>query len=221
MKINLFEFCEKLKLELESYGVEFSDDGYPIFTEDMLLKKMPQYVTPIGHTYGALDKSKTLLVLFSNDENIYKRLENLNKDIPKYKEYLGVAGFDLSPRINWDIKLQKFNILINMMVGAYLAVHGVKIMPNFRIGCLETVDVLTHYPKHSWFAVGALGCAKGHVKLNKMYLSTKIIITNPDMLIYYGILRPEYENILKEMNIPYRVFADFQRVSRERGQRNV
>ena len=162
----------------------------------------------------AVDKSKTLLVTFSNDENIYKKLETIWEDVHQYTQYLGVAGFDLSPRINWDIKLQKFNILLNMLVDAFLAINGIKILPNFRTGCLETMDVLTHYPGHTWFAVGALGCANGYVKLNEMYLRTKIILTNPDMLIYYGKLKPEYESILVEMNVPYRVFTDFQRVNR-------
>lgn len=217
MNINLFEFAADLQNELKNSGIVFSDDGYPIFTEDMLLKEEPTYVLPIGQTYAAIDKSKTLLVSFSNDANIYKQWETLKADIPKYKEYLGVAGFDLSPRINWDINLQKFNILLNMMVNAYLAINGIKIMPNFRTGCLETMHVLNHYPQGSWYAVGALGCARGHVRLNEMYLRTKIILTDPNMLIYYGKLKPEYESILNEMGIPYKVFPDFQRVSRGKG----
>jgi hypothetical protein len=155
-----------------------------------------------------------LLVSFSNDENIYKRLLSLKEDVSIYKRYLGFGGFDLSPRINWDINLQKFNIVLNMMANVFLALNGVKIMPNFRTGCLDTMEILQCYPKNTWFTVGTLGCAQGRIKINEMYLRTKLILTNPDMLIYYGKLKPEYRKILEEFGVGYKVFADFQRVSR-------
>ena len=47
-----------------------------------------------------------------------------------------------------------------------------------------------------------------------MYLGTKILIANPDMLIYYGKLRNEYVEILDGFGIPYKVFPDYQRMSR-------
>ena len=47
-----------------------------------------------------------------------------------------------------------------------------------------------------------------------MYLGTKILLASPDMLIYYGKLKDEYAKILDEFGITYRVFPDYQRVSR-------
>lgn len=69
MNINLFEFAADLQNELKNSGIVFSDDGYPIFTEDMLLKEEPTYVLPIGQTYAVIDKSKTLSlrILFNRD----------------------------------------------------------------------------------------------------------------------------------------------------------
>ena len=37
---------------------------------------------------------------------------------------------------------------------SYLALHGVKLMPNFRTGNLETMDVLNSYPPNAWYTVG-------------------------------------------------------------------
>ena len=214
--MDLFRLANELYTYLIAAGVEFTDEGYPVFTDDMLLREMPEQVLPIRQTYAAKDKKKVLLVSFSNDKNIYKKFLSLKDDISFYKQFLGFGGFDLSPRINWDIKLQKFNIVLNLMGNAFLAVNGVKIMPNFRTGCLETMSVLSCYPPNAWFTVGALGCASGHVKINKMYLRTKLLLTNPDMLLYYGKLKTEYSEILEEYGVPYKVFLDFQRDSRSK-----
>ncbi len=214
--MDLFSLAETITDYLKRHGVKFSEEGYPNFTDDMLLREVPEEVAPIGRTSFVKDKSRTLLVSFRNDEEIYKYLFSLNDTIKICKSYLGFGGFDLSPRINWDVKLQRFNILLNMLADAYLAVNGIKLMPNFRIGCLETIDVLSSYPQHTWFTVGALGGGRGRIKINKMYLMTKLLITNPDMLIYYGKLKPEYAEILDQYGVSYRVFEDFQRISRKR-----
>lgn len=214
--MNLFKLAIELEKHLREKGVEFTEEGYPIFTEDMLLKDMPEGVCPISQTYYVKDKSKYLLVSFSNDENIYKKLMSLQNDVDVYLQYKGFGGFDLSPRINWDVNLQKFNLLLSKLADAFLAVNGVKLMPNFRTGCLDTFGVLSIYPPNTWYSVGALGCGRGRIKINEMYLRTKLVVTNPDMLIYYGKLKPEYAQILEEYGVHYKVFTDFQRLSRRK-----
>ena len=212
--MKLFELANNLTNYLKAEGILFTENGYPIFTEDMLLKEIPEQILPFRQAYASKDKSRTLLVSFSKNEDIYPRLFSLDKDIPKYKQFLGVGGFDLSPRINWPIELQRFNLLLSRLADAYLAIHGIKIMPNFRTGNFETFDVLQTYPTDCCYVVGSLGCAKGNVEVNKIYLRTKLILTNPHMLIYYGKLHEEYIKILNEFLIPYRRFPDFQSVSR-------
>ncbi|SFA88491.1 protein of unknown function [Acetitomaculum ruminis DSM 5522] len=212
--MNLFELSEYLYSYLLNQGVKFSDEGYPIITEDMIIREMPDEVCPLGKTSAVKNKKRSMLVSFNNDEEIYKKLLSLDKDIDKYLEFKAFGGFDLSPRINWDLNLQKFNIALNMMADVYLALHGVKLIPNFRTGCLDTVDMLALYPTNSWFTVGVLGCSNGHIKINEMYLRTKLIITNPEMLIFYGKLKKEYSDILDEYGVQYKVFTDYQRISR-------
>lgn len=214
--MNLFKIATELQEYLEKHGMSFNEKGYPVFTEDMLLKELPEGVCPIGQTYYVKDKSKYLLVSFSNDENVYKKLESLRNDVDEYLQYKAFGGFDLSPRINWDVNLQQFNLLLNKLADAYLAINGVKLIPNFRTGCLETFDVLSIYPANTWYSVGALGCGKGKIKINEMYLRTKLLVANPDMLIYYGKLKSEYAHILDEYEVKYKVFTDFQRLSRRK-----
>lgn len=212
--MDLFNLANDLYVYLKDKGINFTVEGYPIITEDMILKEMPDEVCRIGKTNLVKSKNRALLVSFGNDEEVYKWLFSLNKMVDYAGEYLAFGGFDLSPRINWDMNLQKFNILLNRLADAFLAVNGIKLMPNFRTGCLDTIGVLDSYPKHAWYAVGALGCARGNIKINQMYLGTKILIANPDMLIYYGKLRNEYVEILDGFGIPYKVFPDYQRMSR-------
>lgn len=214
--MKLIKLANKLYDYLYDNGIKFTKEGFPVFEDYMLLKEIPDQILPFGKTFASNDKSKTLLVSFCNDEYVYKKLFSLDKDISFYKQFLGFGGFDLSPRIQWDLNLQKFNIVLNMMADIYLALHGVKIMPNFRIGCLETIGKLFCYPKNTWYTVGTLGCARGHILINEMYLRTKLIITNPDMLIYYGVLKSEYKAILDEYGIQYKVFTDYQTVSRRK-----
>ncbi len=212
--MDLFKLADELYTFLINEGIKFNIDGYPIITENMIFRALPDSIVPFGQTYSAKDKKNTLLVSFCNDEIIYRMLMRVRNDVDYYNQFMGFGGFDLSPRINWDVSLQRFNLAVCKMADVFLAVNGIKLMPNFRTGCLDTINVLNCYPSHSWYVVGALGCANGHVPLNEMYLRAKLMITSPDHLIYYGKLKPEYSRILNEFNIPYKVFTDFQRRSR-------
>ena len=215
-RMNLIDLSNKLFIFLRENGIKFNEEGFPLFTEKMMLKGIPEQILPLGHTSHVSSKERVLLVAFCNDEYIYKRLFTLEKDIPFYKQFMGFGGFDLSPRINWDLKLQKFNLLLNMMATVYLAIHGVKILPNFRTGCSDTITLLKCYPPNCWFIAGTIGCSRGHIKISSMYLRTKLLIANPDRLIIYGILKKEYQTILEEYGIAYQIFIDYQRVSRRK-----
>ncbi len=210
MQIDLASIMKSLKRELDSNGIQFTPEGYPIIPKKMLLKEIPDEILPFEHRNQCRDKRKTILCSFANDELLYRRLKSLEKDLGILKEYMGVIGFDLSPRLGEDIKQQKLNLLINQMVNAYRAIHGIKILSNFRTGDIRTVNVLNSYPPNSWYAVGTLGCSRGHVEKNSILLRTKLIYARPERLLIYGMLRREYKEILDELGIPYNVYQDFK-----------
>lgn len=115
--MNLFKLAEKLNIYLLEKGVEFTEEGYPIFTEDMLLKEIPKGVCPIGYTYIAKEKSEYLLVTFSDDKNIYKKLMSLQDDIDKYLMYKGFGCIfrlngTASPRQRKGCPLQTGSLLL-------------------------------------------------------------------------------------------------------------
>lgn len=210
--IDLFKIFAELHGFLKNSGIQFTKEGYPVFRPEFILQETPQEILPFSHRNACKEKSKTAVCFFENDKFLYRRLARLNQDLPVYKEYLGVCGFDLSPRIGWSVESQKFNIALSQMATVYLALNGVKVIPNFRIGNLEeTNSSLAVYPPGSPFALGALGCSQGKVtELEMFFFQTKILYTLPSKLYFYGSLKSEYKKILLESGIPYKVFQDFR-----------
>ena len=208
--MNLFKLAEKLHQSLVDAGVEFTHDGYPIIPKEMILKNYPDEMIPFEHRNSCKNPQATVLTHFSNDELLYRRLRHIDKDIEICKSYMGVAGFDLSPRLGWDIEQQRFNLLINQMVNAYRAINGVKILPNFRIGDITTISSLDSFPANGLYAVGTLGCSKAYASINSTYPKTKLLYKRPDGLLVYGNLMPQYKAILDDFGIPYRVYEDFK-----------
>lgn len=208
--MNLFKIADELHSYLMATGVHFTEKGYPIIPEEMILKDYPNEIIPFEHRNACIDKQTTVLSHFSNDDLLYRRLRNLKKDINICKEYTGVVGFDLSPRLGWNLEQQKFNLLINQLINAYRAVNGIKILPNFRIGELSTISALDAYPSNCLFAVGTLGCSKGYTSINSTILRTKLLYKRPKGLLIYGKLRPEHQLILDEFGVAYKVYQDFK-----------
>lgn len=208
--MNLFKIADELYFYLTNVGIKFTENGYPIIPDEMILRNYPDEIIPFEHRNACINKHVTVLSHFSNDELLYRRLRNLEKDINICKEYMGVVGFDLSPRLGWNLEQQKFNLLINQLVNAYRAVNGIKILPNFRIGELSTISVLDSYPSNCLFAAGTLGCSRGYKSINSIILRTKLLYKRPNGLLVYGKLHLEYQNVLDELDIPYRVYQDFK-----------
>ncbi len=210
MKINLIEYTTNLYNKLRSYGIEFNQYGYPIIPKEVLVAETPEEILPYHHRNAAKDKSKTLIAFYENDEELYRHLGNLDFVADECSHYMGIIGFDLSPCIHWDIKQQKFNILLSQLVTLYIAIKGSKIVPNFRIGKLETISALYSYSAASMFCVGSLGCSRKVSAFNLIQFKTKVLFARPKTLLYYGKVLSPYKNLLNEFGIPYKTYMDFR-----------
>ena len=103
----------------------------------------------------------------------------------------------------------------NKLLDAYVALHDVKVLPNFRIaGNISSLNMLRIYPPNGFFAVGTLGC-NGNEDYNSILLRTKLIFTRPKHLIIYGMLKSVYQEILNEFGVEFTVFEDFNQRSRK------
>ena len=211
MKRNLFNIFYELHSYLEAHKIEFTCDGYPIFSEKFILREVPTEILPFEHRNAAKDKSKTVICFFANDNLLYRRLMQLKKDLPIYKEFLGVCGFDLSARIGWSIESQKFNICLSQMATIFLALNGVKIIPNFRIGELETLSSLSAYPKNIPFVVGTIGCSQNEVsEFEKYMFLSELFFTMPSVLFVYGKLKQAFKSIANDLSVSVKEITDFR-----------
>ncbi len=208
MKINLVEVAESLFLKLRQRGVCFTQDGFPIFKRDMILDAVPNDIIPYKYIKSTTDKDVKAICFFQEDELLYPRLTSLEKDIPLFREYLGVCGLDLSPNLFWPIEQQLFNILLSQLYTAYLAVNRIKIIPNWRIGDLRTLKILDSYPRGSQFVVGTLGSVRNNKSSGIYYVRAKALASSPSRLLIYGKLESEYRQELIELGIPHIQYDD-------------
>ncbi len=222
MKFDVIGYTDKLYNQVKEYGIKFNKYNYPIFPEEFILREIPEDILPYEHRKAAKNKQKTIVCFFAEDEQLYKNFKNLETVAENCSEYMGIAGFDLSPCVYWDIKQQKLNILLSQLVTLRIAISGVKILPNFRIGDLNTIQALSSYPNNTIYSVGSLGCSKRVSKFNPIQFRAKLIYARPQGLIYYGKLLEPYQIMLDELGIKYKVFADFRsKCMSRKGGKNV
>jgi len=210
MKINIIDFANNLYEKLKSSGISFNYKGYPIFPERFLLTKTPDEVLPYNHRNAAKNKAKTVICFYEEDEELYRHMNNLDVVATECSKYMGIVGFDLSPCIYWDIKQQKFNILLSQLITLYIAIQGNKIIPNFRIGSLETIEALNSYSTNSIFCVGSLGCSRKVSEFNITQFKSKVFYIRPKKLLYYGKVLSQYKEFLKDIDVPYKAYVDFR-----------
>lgn len=216
---NVFTLFARLCAELLAAGITFTDDGYPAFPEHIMFNCNPNDVKDMidwRNRNKTKNPANTIVVMYMDDKLLYRRLFHLEQDLPEYKRFLAVAGFDLSPRIGMDPELQRFNITLSMMATIWLGLHGVRVIPNWRIGDRSTIPALNAYPRNSMFAVGTLGCSHG-TKQDKDYgefaLRTKLLITNPRHLLVYGPMLKRYAMVLNEFGVTYTHYQEYRRRS--------
>ncbi|MDD5942489.1 hypothetical protein [Fibrobacter sp.] len=199
MKImNLYELALLLRAKLKMAKWPFNRYGFPIFPREVILEEPPTLIEPIQRVRCCKKPNENLLSSFSDDLFIKRRLQRIFEEINLYGLFKGFGGFDLSPRIRWPFQQQKFNIWLSQLATAFVASSGQKIIPNFRIGNLQTLFALESYPKNIPYVVGTLGCSKRMLPLHEFIFKTKLLIARPSHLTIYGYAKAEV--MRKEIN---------------------
>ena len=209
----IYTTADYLYTFLVQHGIKFNNHGYPVIPAECILQETPDEIVPYDHRNACNHPSKTVVCHFANDQRLYPRLDALDKDIDKLCKYLAVGGFDLSPRREHDNALQKFTLLLNRMVDAYRAVHGIKILPNFRTGSIDTINALSSYPAGCNYLVGTLGCSQRYLKQGDILLRAKLIFARPEKLFIYGPFKRFYQDTLDEVGQEYKHYEDFRRAT--------
>lgn len=213
--LDLIKMSDKYISYLKDNNFKFDKNGFPIFTEDMFLKELPDQIVPYSNRNNKLvkNKKKTLLCSFTSDVRIYPRFKNIFNEIDIYKQYLGVATPDITVTEDMDIEWQQSIILLNQLFAAVLAVNGIKIVLNTRIGSIQNIRLFKHYPKNVICISGFLGCAKDE-KYSFNYLS-KILYLLPSTLLIYGKIDKNTNIKLDTMGINYKYYIDFHSICKK------
>lgn len=211
----LIYFADNLILYLQSNGISFNNKGFPILEEEMFLNEIPEIMIPydMRNSKFVVDKKKTLLCLYCADYRIYPRLEKVFLELNVYREYMGMVMSDITVTRDMDLEWQNLIMLVNQLYMAVLAVNGIKVVPNLRIGSYETNANFSSIPKNILWATSFLGCKKDS-KYDLKFI-TSVMNIMPSSLLLYGKKDPIAENKLNTVGISYKYFYDYHRLCKK------
>ncbi len=193
--------------------IDFTEDGFPIFTKEMFLEEKPDMVITYANRKNKIvvNPKKTVLCFYDNDNTLYVRAEKVLNDIEEYKKYMGVIGLDITVTSDMDEEWQRATILLNQLHLAILACNGIKIVANLRIGSNETLNCLNSIPKNVMCGSGFLGCSRQTDATDFSYIS-KVLSVMPSTLLIYGKHDMAAEEQLNTMGIDYSIYPDLHRI---------
>ncbi len=214
--MDIFSTIDNLYQYLADKDIDFTSDGFPIFSPKWFLNEWPDLVIPYSQRNNrrVADKKKTVICFFDKDQRLYPRLSKILDDLQEYKSYMGVIGMDVTVTDDMDKEWQKAILLLNLLFLTVLAVNGIKIIINTRSGGLEPGEIFAGIPENMMAASGFLGCDTIKNQDDLSYLS-KILFLLPEKLILYGKRDLKAEKQLDDMGINYRAFKDFHRLCKE------
>lgn len=210
--LDFFQITDKYLTYL-SDKIEFSNDGFPIFTREMFSEEEPEMIIPYYNRHNKLvkDPSKTVICFFSADSSLYLRLEKVFDEIDEYKHFQGVIGLDVTVTADMDPEWQNAIMLLNQLFLAVLACNRIKIVMNARVGSPETVMNFCNIPKNVVYATSFLGCDKLLSNSDFGFIS-KVLRIMPSKLLIYGKHDKIAEQQLSIMGINFRVYPDLHRL---------
>lgn len=213
--MNEILLASKLVEYLKENGVSFNEKGYPILKEEWLAKTKPSFIVPFNKRQYFRNEQDVSICFFSKDENLYPRLAKIFDEMQIYKRYHSVCMMDISVSPYMHREVQNFNLLLNMLFIAVLGVNQIKIIPSYRSGELETVEVLKEcIPEPEFWVMGAVGTqkAKNNDYFNLLF-THKCLMLNPKLILSYGKPSAKTTEQLKEFSIELITYRDFRDLS--------
>ena len=211
------ELVESYTAYLKEKGVEFWENGFPKFKSNWIITTKPRVIAPFNkrHYYWQ-NKQDISICYFGKDEHLYPRLDKVFKEIEILKEYHSVCMMDISISPLMLDEVQRMNLLLNLLFICVVAVNGIKIIPSFRTGSFETLQLLVQSVGHSdYWAMGAVGTQQIRNDAFFDYLfKTKCMFIMPKHLLCYGQPNKQTIDCLEEYGIEYKpIYKDFRSLS--------
>ena len=186
----LIKWCDIKISFLKKNGIEFKND-LPVLPQESLYSGIPQMVETYAHRNDipSAITGSSLIAYFDNDVNLMNRIYKIDNEIEVLKQFGGICGFDLSPCVTMLRPRQKFSLLVSAVFNCYVALHGIKVLTNARVGDLSTISSLDNIPAKSNIITGEIGCHKYGYKAYGLY-QLKLIRNKikPNIIFVYGFL---------------------------------
>lgn len=204
---------------LSSKGVDFSRDGFPIFSADWFLDEEPDEILPYPHRRVCKDPRRTAICFNCSDDDLYVRISCAINDVHEYRSYLGLMPMDISVSHYMLSEAQKFNLLLNSLFLAVMGINGIKFAAPARFGSLETIPLFACYQKAPILSVGSIGTRHNAKRENdyEAYCrkALRLVLPQARLLLSYGEMRIEEANEWKSLGIKTRSYVDYQERSRK------
>ena len=187
--MNLLQWCDNNISFLKENGIKFVN-GFPLLPTKSIYSGHPLRMSTFAHRNDIphSDRKNTLICFYSQDRDLFPRLEKIDSELPILQNYAGICGFDLSPCVGMLRIRQKFHLLISAIYNCRCALYGIKVLPNSRMGDLGTINQVTSLIPHgSNIVSGELGCRGKAFKAFGLYqLKESIRIIEPNSVFIYG-----------------------------------
>ena len=187
---NLIKWLDEKISFLKENGIIFVN-GMPIMPRAALYTGIPEMIETYAHRHCVPNeiRPQTLLSYFDNDDNLANRLFKIDDEIEEIRLYGGICGFDLSSCITMLRPRQKISLLTCAVFNCYVALHGIKVLLNCRVGDLTTMSLIDNIPPYTNIISGELGCHNNPLKMYGIYQLRLIMKkVSPGILFVYGNL---------------------------------
>ena len=186
-------------------------DGYPIIEGWMVAKEPPEELAQWDQRNCVKDEDKTGMSFYCGDHTFTPVQNNPRAYVDKLKKYKCIIGLDASPYDNMPLVVQKSQIFCNLAITYYFGMQGIKVVPNVRVGCEDTLSSLEAYPKNHLISIGTNGFTRDLKNRDIFERQVRQVVEylDPSGIIVYG---PASQFIFKsaiERNIPIYQFDSF------------
>ena len=219
---DILALIDRYSLYLEKCGVDFDDQGFPVMRREWYLDDWPDLVVTYRERRSKLVTvpGNTVLCFYCADKHIYPRWKHVLDELDEYRPFMGVIGSDVTVTKDMDSEWQQATILLNQLFNAVLAVNGIKLVQNLRIGLPSTLSCLFSVPEGVMAASGTLGCsltAEGDFSY-----AVKLHTLKPSGVILYGRQDGIMAKQLSAACIPHRWYKDTHALYKQHNrERNV
>jgi len=186
-------------------------DGFPIIEDWMVADKPPKFIVQWDRRKDVINPNETGISFYCNDPGFTPILNNPKAYTDKLNKYYCIIGFDASPYDNMPLVVQKSQIYLNLGLTYYYGRLGNKIIPNVRLGDMQTLPSLDAYPHNTLISVGTNGFVRelDNREIFKTQIKEICDKLHPSGILVYGPDPNWLFEYPKELNIPIYQYNSF------------